>query len=100
LDEQGRYAISVDKDGSGVPPGQYTVWLAGTAAVQYTTIKRNKNDDSDNETFDSEETPRVHPKHSSPHSPDALKFEVKSGGAKTFDFTVERPEQSPKKSKH
>ncbi|MDR2755733.1 MAG: hypothetical protein LBC20_08515 [Planctomycetaceae bacterium] len=99
LDAQGHYAIGVNKDGTGIPPNEYTVWLAGTASVKYTTIKKSKNDESDDETFDSEETPRVHSKYTSPHSADALKFEVKRGGEKTFDFTVERPNKPQNKSK-
>jgi hypothetical protein len=102
LDEQGRYAVGVSKDGTGIPSGEYTIWLAGTAMVKYTVTKTNKNDEGDNETFDSDETPRVHPKHTSPYSADALKFEVKRGGSKTFDFTVERPclNKPQNKSKH
>jgi hypothetical protein len=99
LGEQGRYEIGVDKDGTGIPPNEYTVWLAGTAAVKYTTLKRRKSDDSENETFESDETQRVHSKYTSPHSPDALKFEVKRGGSKTFDFTVEHPDNPKTKSK-
>ncbi|MDR1382557.1 MAG: hypothetical protein LBJ67_01725 [Planctomycetaceae bacterium] len=92
LNEQGYYTVGVDKDGTGIPPGNYTVWLAGTADVKFTATKGNKG--GDNETFDSEETPRVHEKYTTPHSSNALKFEVKRGGAKTFDFTVERPQNT------
>ncbi|MDR2345726.1 MAG: hypothetical protein LBE18_06635, partial [Planctomycetaceae bacterium] len=94
LDEKGHYSIGVDKDGTGIPPDKYTVWLAGTAVVKYTITKNNKNETNNDEVFDSDETPRVHSKYTSPHSADALKFEVKRGGEKTFNFTVERPDNT------
>ena len=90
LDQQGRYAIGDTKDGTGIPPGDYTVWLSGTALQRVSAAKGNS-EDGGSEGFESEETPRVHSKHTSPHSPDALKFSATPGGSKTFDFTVERP---------
>ena len=90
LDQQGHYAVGDTGDGAGIPPGDYTVWLSGTALQRVSAAKGNKGD-GENEGFESEETPRVHPKHTSPQSPDALKFTVKSDGGKTFNFIVQRP---------
>jgi hypothetical protein len=92
LDENGYYSIGDTQDGVGIPAGEYQVWLSGTVLTEEI---QGKNNDGH---FDVKETIRVHPKYTLPDY-DALKFEVKRGGSKTFDFTVERPDNPQKKSK-
>ncbi|MDR2116777.1 MAG: hypothetical protein LBP87_10410 [Planctomycetaceae bacterium] len=99
LDEKGHYAVGDTKDGAGIPPGDYTVWIAGTALIQDVVPKKNSskqkvvNEDDELTYADTFEIPQVHPKYTRPNS-DALKFTVKRDVSKTFDITVERP---PKK---
>ncbi|MDR1491195.1 MAG: hypothetical protein LBT05_00490 [Planctomycetaceae bacterium] len=87
LDQNGFYAVGDTHDGAGIPPGNYQVWLSGTVLTEDIPSKGNDG------LFNTKETVRVHPKYTLPN-PDGLKFEVKRNGAKTFDFTAERP---PKK---
>ena len=79
LDEIGRYSPGIKKQGTGIPVGQYKVWLADTSVLN---VKKSKNSDHPTQTVaekycNADTTP--------------LTFEVKKGGPKTFDFTVERP---------
>ncbi|GHT25785.1 hypothetical protein FACS18942_01700 [Planctomycetales bacterium] len=106
LDKDGRYSLGVTSDGTGIPEGEYTVWLAGTVEVKQILVKsKKKKVISDEESadepeyVDGDEIQRVHPKYTSPQSPDAPKFTVKKGGAKKLDFTVERPPQKNIKKK-
>ncbi|GHT26901.1 hypothetical protein FACS18942_05220 [Planctomycetales bacterium] len=105
IDNGGRYALGVTADGTGIPEGEYTVWLSGTAELKEIPVKSKKKkvnsgeETDDDVMYEGVETPRVHPKYTSPQSPDALKFTVKKGGAKTFDFTVERPAKNSNKKK-
>jgi len=86
LDSNGDYTVGDTKDGAGIPPGDYIVYLSGTSLVKESAGKGNS------DVVNTLEIQRVHPKHT--HSdPDALKFTVKKDGEKTFDFTVERPPQ-------
>jgi hypothetical protein len=86
LDPNGYYTVGNTKDGRGIPPDDYTVYLSGTSLVQTVPGKGNS------DVVVMVEKQRVHPKHTHPNS-DALKFTVKKDGKKTFDFTVERPPQ-------
>ncbi|MDR1958847.1 MAG: hypothetical protein LBQ54_07375 [Planctomycetaceae bacterium] len=86
LDQNGNYAVGNTKDGTGIPPGEYTVYLSGTSLV---SAKPGK---GDSELIATVETVRVHPKYTQP-GPGAFKFTVEEGGKKTLDLTVERPPQ-------
>jgi hypothetical protein len=88
LNQNGYYTVGNTKDGTGIPPGDYTVYLSGTSLVQTVSGKNN----SESDVAAMIEKQRVHSKHTQPGS-NALKFTVKKDGEKTFDFTVERPPQ-------
>lgn len=83
LDKKGQYRIGESKDGDGIHPGVYQVWIAGTDEG---TVKLLP----DGRAAGFGSVIRVHPQFTSPRS-DGLSFEVKKGGPKTFDITVKRP---------
>jgi hypothetical protein len=88
LDKTGHYSPGEIRDGDGVPYGTYKVWLAGTVLSE----EGKETGKGENAVRSSEfkETYRVDEKYTSAGKTD-ITFEVKKGGAKTFDFTVERP---------
>ena len=88
LDKKGNYALGRNKDGDGIKPGFYKVWLTGTNITQSTPPQGG----GMGQMVSSTTTVTVHPKF---HRKDTsgLTFEAKPGGATTFDFNVERPEQ-------
>ncbi|MDR2707039.1 MAG: hypothetical protein LBC02_14800 [Planctomycetaceae bacterium] len=92
LDPNGHYAIGINNDGKGIPAGTYKIWLSGTALQEEIPQK------GDGEAFDTKTTVRVASKYTNPDSTD-LVFEVVRNGNKTFDFTVERPDNPKTKSK-
>jgi hypothetical protein len=93
LDKNGHYSPGELKDGDGVPHGNYNVWLSGTVLSKEILNKEGESTGNSKETF------RVAEKYTLLETTD-LKFEVKRGGSKTFDFTVERPDKPQNKSKH
>jgi hypothetical protein len=86
LDNKGHYSPGELKDGDGVPCGNYKIWLSGTVLSEEILDKEGESTGKSYDTF------RVTEKYTSPKTTD-LKFEVKHGGSKTFDFTVERPDK-------
>jgi hypothetical protein len=82
--ENGYYSPGEFKDGDGIPPGTYQVWISRTILAEPIY---NKNGAEGDEV---KRTDRVDQKYTAPET-SGLIFEVKSGGSKTFDFTVERP---------
>ncbi|MDR2440240.1 MAG: hypothetical protein LBE12_12850 [Planctomycetaceae bacterium] len=94
LDQNGHYTIGINNDSKGVSAGTYKIWLSGTALLEEIPISQK----GDGEAFDTKTTVRVASKYTNPNSTD-LKFEVKRGGEKTFNFTVERPDNTQNKSK-
>jgi hypothetical protein len=91
--EGGYYAPGEFKDGDGIPLGTYNVWLSRTILSEMIFDKHG------NESDDVKQIERVDKKYTAPET-SGLKFEVKRGGSKTFDFTVERPDKPQNKSKH
>jgi len=90
LDKSGHYRLGRLKDGDGIKPGVYSVWLTGTNITE--AVK------SDNPQLvgtlaavSSTTTPTVHKKFTS-KSTSNLTFEAKPGGTKVFDFVVEKPD--------
>ena len=73
LDKNGSYSPGEHRDGQPIPAGTYTVWVSGT--------------DYSDENFVVHQT--VDAKYTSPDVT-PLSFELKRGGQKIFDFTVER----------
>ncbi|MDR2705004.1 MAG: hypothetical protein LBC02_04415, partial [Planctomycetaceae bacterium] len=90
--ENGYYAPGEFKDGDGIPPGQYNVWLSRTIQSEMILDKYG------NESDEVKQVQCVDKKYTKPETSD-LKFEVKRGGETTFDFTVERPDNPKNKSK-
>ncbi|MDR3232281.1 MAG: carboxypeptidase-like regulatory domain-containing protein [Planctomycetaceae bacterium] len=83
LDKQGRYSIGVEKDGTGIPPGNYKVWLTSTDL--------EKSDTTDPESESVITTQTVDLQYTTPdNSP--LSFEVRKNGPRKFDFVVDRPQ--------
>jgi hypothetical protein len=92
LDKDGHYSPGEFKDGDGIPFGKYKVWVAGSDE----SVERPGKNGGISQfqiivNVDSQYT-----------SPDTgkLNFEVKSGSAKTFDFTVEHFKENAKNKKH
>ncbi|GHT26926.1 hypothetical protein FACS18942_05300 [Planctomycetales bacterium] len=90
--KDGHYAPGEIKDGDGVPYGTYKVWLAGTVLSEE---GKEIGEGENSSRADAKETYRVNEKYTSAGKTD-ITFEVKKGGAKTFDFTVGRPPKSGK----
>jgi hypothetical protein len=82
----GTFRIEGVKAGSGIPKGQYKVWLANTTIVEY-QMKKNSNGE---EVADKRvETVHVTQQFNSPET-SGLSAEV-DASHKTFDFIVEHP---------
>ncbi|MGL6193525.1 MAG: hypothetical protein ACRC2T_01740 [Thermoguttaceae bacterium] len=86
LDSSGNYKLGRFKEGDGVMPGVYSVWLTGTNKTE-----TNVDMSAGMPRSSSITTATVHPKYTQKETSE-LTFEVKPGGPKTFDFTVEPPE--------
>ena len=89
LDNNGNYVLGRHKDGDGIKPGFYKIWLTGTNITQSSPTATQSGMGM---MMNSTTTVTVHPKYQRKDS-SGLTFEAKPGGPKTFDFTVERPEQ-------
>jgi hypothetical protein len=74
------------KAGSGIPKGQYNVWLANTTIVEY---KMKKNTNGEDVADKRVETVHVAQQFNSSET-SGLSANV-DASHKTFDFTVERP---------
>ncbi|MDR2115150.1 MAG: hypothetical protein LBP87_02090 [Planctomycetaceae bacterium] len=83
INKNGYYTLGEIKDGDGIPPENYTVWLSGTVLSE--PILDQNND----ETGKFKEIELVDRKYTE-QKVSTLTFEVKHGVNK-FDFTVERP---------
>ncbi|MDR1479517.1 MAG: hypothetical protein LBJ00_11315 [Planctomycetaceae bacterium] len=84
--DDGTFQIEGLKTGSGIPKGEYKVWLANTTVVEY-QMKKNENGD---EVADKRlETVHVVQQFNSPET-SGLSANVDTSH-KTFDFKVERP---------
>ena len=92
LDKNGKYSPGETRDGQPIPIGVYQVWLTAT---DYSEEKFAIPGDPATATYTVVQT--VDSKYTSQDTT-VLTFEVKSGGPKTFDFTVERY-VDPKKAK-
>ncbi|MDR1958014.1 MAG: hypothetical protein LBQ54_03050 [Planctomycetaceae bacterium] len=87
LNQKGYYSPGEVKDGDGVPYGTYKVWLSGTVLSEEILDKEGESTGYSKDTF------RVAEKYTLPNTTD-LTFEVKRGGPKKFDFTVEPPQKT------
>ncbi|MDR1491797.1 MAG: hypothetical protein LBT05_03625 [Planctomycetaceae bacterium] len=83
ISSAGTYVTGGNQTVEGIPNGSYKVWLAGTETADN---KTGANGTITSYTV----TQTVAKKFTSLNTTD-LKFEVKPGGAKTFDITVEKP---------
>lgn|GEM_PF-350908 len=90
LDKNGNYSMGRNKDGDGIKPGTYKVWLTGTNITQ-TNLTASQSAMGMGQTMNSTTTVTVHPKFQRKDT-SGLTFEAKRGGPTTFNFTVERPE--------
>jgi len=88
LDQSGNYRLGRFKDGDGIKPGHYSVWLTGTNITEAQAPETIRG--GFNTTTSSITTATVHKKYTSKATSD-LTFEAKPGGPKTFDFVVEKP---------
>ena len=92
LDKNGKYSPGETRDGQPIPVGHYQVWLTATDISEE---KMAVPGDPTTATYTVIRT--VDGKYTSPDTTQ-LAFEVKAGGPKTFDFTVER-HADPRKEK-
>jgi hypothetical protein len=83
IKSDGTYVTGGNKTVEGIPNGHYKVWLAGTETAE-------NQFGADGTVTSYTVTQTVAKKYTSPNTTD-LKFEVKPGGTKTFDITVEKP---------
>ena len=92
LDKNGRFSPGETRDGQPIPCGRYQVWLSGTETF---TEHRSDPNNPDTATFTPVKT--IDDKYTVPDT-SPFTAEVKRGGSKTFNFTVERY-VDPKKAK-
>jgi hypothetical protein len=83
LNAKGHYRIGEMKDGDGIPPGTYRVWISGSE--QERPILQPDGRATGFKTDRIIATQFTSPEES------GLSIEVKSGGTKTFDFKVSKP---------
>ena len=88
LDKSGNYRLGRFKDGDGIKPGQYAVWLTGTNITETNFEERGNRFNS---SSTSTTTATVHKQFTS-KTTSKLTFEAKPGGPKSFDFVVEKPD--------
>ena len=84
LDKNGKYSPGETRDGQPIPSGKYIVWLTATDISVETLAVPG---DQTTATYSSIQT--VDSKYTSPDTTE-MTFEVKRGGPKIFDFTVEK----------
>ena len=84
LSKDGKYSPGELRDGQPIPVGKYQIWLSGT---DISTEHLRVPGDPSSATYTV--TPTVDSKYTSADST-IINFELKGGGTKTFDFTVER----------
>jgi hypothetical protein len=86
IKNDGTFRIEGTKTGSGIPKGQYKVWLANTTIVEY-LMKKNDN----GEEFADKRVETVHVLQQF-NSPETSGFSANVDAShKTFDFIVEHP---------
>jgi hypothetical protein len=85
--KNGKYITGGVKEVEGIPDGTYKIWLAATSQITNEVYKVHNN----RKTLVSYDTvERVAEKYRFAEKTD-LVFEVKRGGARTFDIVVEKP---------
>jgi len=89
LDKSGNYRLGRFKDGDGIKPGSYSIWLTGTNITEAQSPEAMRS--GFNTTTSSTTTATVHKKFTSKATSN-LTFEAKPGGPKTFNFVVEKPD--------
>lgn len=72
----GKFSLGVLKDGQGIPPGTYKVWITGVNGTDYSGA--------------SDEIQLIEPRFTSEKTSE-LSFEVKKGEPKPIDIVVEKP---------
>jgi hypothetical protein len=82
--EDGTYIVGFEKEGDGLPPGKYQVFLSGTDKVTMTLISK----EGEIEAFDYKYEPLIDKKYGRPETSE-LTIDVNSS-TKTFDIQVER----------
>ena len=80
----GTFSLGEIKDGDGIPPGSYKVWVANANTRDYVLDVEGKT------TGKTTENVIIDPKYTSPSTSD-LTFEIKSGERKSLDIVVEAP---------
>lgn len=73
----GKFSLGMLKDGEGIPPGTYKIWISGVNGTDY-------RDPSSSGIF------LIDPKFTSEKTSD-LTFEAKKGETKPIDIVVEKP---------
>jgi len=81
----GSFALGEIKDGDGIPPGSYKVWIANANTTDYDLDEEGRP-----KSTRMIEIVLIDPKYTSPATSD-LTFEIKSGERKSLDIVVEAP---------
>jgi hypothetical protein len=84
INQKGYYTPGEYKDGDGIPPGTYQVWLARTVLSEPILDKNGEESERVNRIE------RVSRKFTAPET-SPLTYEVKRSGSRKFDIIVERP---------
>ena len=85
IDSDGRYKLGFEKDGDGLPPGEYQIYIQ---AVQVETAMDPANEDGISEEIILSVTPLIADRYKNPET-SGLSF-IADGKSKTFDIQVER----------
>ena len=81
----GTFSLGEIRDGDGIPPGSYKVWIANANTTDYDLDEEGRP-----KSTRMIEIVLIDPKYTSPATSD-LTFEIKSGERKSLDIVVEAP---------
>lgn len=84
LQENGRFSIGEWKDGDGIPPGQYRVWIANANKIE------NVYDKTGEKVVKRIDITVIDRKYESPDT-SGLTFEVKPGQKNEIEIIIEKP---------
>jgi hypothetical protein len=76
IQPDGTFALGEIKDGDGIPPGNYMIWISGANPSE--------------EARNAGAPLRIHSKYTN-RDTSGLTFEAKPGGPKTIDIVIEKP---------
>lgn len=84
LQKDGRFSIGEWKDGDGIPPGQYRVWIANANKIE------NVYDKTGEKIINRIEKIVIDKKYESPET-SGLTFEIKPGEKNVIEIIIKKP---------